>query len=75
MSAARIGRQNWRVLRAPVVSTLSMWSMAGITVARFSVPSQEKKSVASLKIDECIGKRIDEINEKVHLQSLTQLTC
>ena len=36
-------------LRDSVVRTSSMWSMAGITVARDGVEC-EKKSVASLKI-------------------------
>ena len=42
-------RENWRQLSDEVVRTLSMWSIAGMTVVRFGVP-QEKKSVASLNI-------------------------
>jgi hypothetical protein len=47
--AAWIARQKLYGESDVVASTLSIMSMAGITVVRFGVP-REKKSVASLKI-------------------------
>jgi hypothetical protein len=55
--AARIARQNLDDESDDVVRTLSMCSMAGITVARLGVP-REKNIVASLKIwtKQCVSK-------------------
>ena len=47
--AARIARENSDDDLDDVVRTLSMRSMAGMTVARLGVP-REKNKVASLKI-------------------------
>ena len=46
--AAQMVKENWRGLSDEVARTLSMWSIAGITIVRFGVP-HEKKSMASLK--------------------------
>jgi hypothetical protein len=48
-SVAWIARENWYGQSDEVARTLSMWSIAGITVARFGVPCK-KKRVVSLKI-------------------------
>src|SRR5260221_14380950 len=47
--AAQIAGENLEALSADDARTLSMWSIAGMTVARFGVP-REKYNVASLKI-------------------------
>lgn len=46
---AQIAGEKGSVLSDTVARTLSIWSIAGITVARLGVPL-EKKRVASLKI-------------------------
>ena len=44
-----MARENLCGISDDVARTLSMWSIAGITVAKFGVPC-EKKRVASLNI-------------------------
>ena len=49
MASAALIASGYVELSAAVARCASMWSMAGMTVARLGVP-QEKKRVASLKI-------------------------
>jgi hypothetical protein len=46
--AARMARESLDEESVDVLRTLSIWSIAGMTVARFGVP-REKNVVASLK--------------------------
>src|SRR6266545_5725012 len=66
--AARIVGENLEALPADVARTLSMWSIAGMMVARFGVPC-EKYNVASLKI--CIEPLYLELYEIQRLKTRT----
>jgi hypothetical protein len=64
-------RENRR-LSDVVARTLSMWFMAGMTIARFGVP-QEKNNVASLNICQRSFRNEKEEYIEMHIQDIPKL--